>query len=343
MVLLIGEEDIRKANICPEEVIEAIEDAYRQDGKGLAQDTPRREVRVDGKGLPHISPSTTGIQQGLAYLEESKVLSIMHIYRFQGIKSLVHLIDPNDGKTLAIIMRGGTSLSERPKEVYRNYRTGAAAAIGAKYLARGNIEAVGVIGTGRVGWTSLICLSKVREFDKVLVHSGRRRDEEFAREMARTLGVDVVAVDEPEEAVREADILITATYATEPVVKGEWLREGTHISAMGADCPLKAELDAATFKRADKIVIDSEKCLTIGEMANLIRSGILRPGDIHGKIGEVVAGAKPGREDDAEITIFESDGTHIQSAGVAWKIYQKVKEMGLGLETSTLSSYFINP
>lgn len=344
MVLLIRAEDIQKANITPEETIKAVEDAYRQDGKGLAQDTPRREVRIKGKDLPHIAPGTESIGQGLAYLEESKVLVISHAYHFSWHKYVTNIIDPNDGKTLAIIMREREPFGERPKGKYTGgFRTGAAAAIGAKYLARDNVNTVGVIGTGRVGKASLICLSKVREFEKVFAHSGRKKDKYFAIEMSERLGIDVIAANSPESVVRKADVLITATYSTKPIIKGEWIRPGTHISAMGADDPLKAELDAATFKKADKIVIDGEKCLTIGEIANLLKQGILKPSDIYGKIGEIVAGIKPGRINDEEITIFESDGTNIQSAGVAWLTYNKVKDMGLGIETSTLYSYFYNP
>ena len=112
---------------------------------------------------------------------------------------------------------------------------------------------------------------------------------------------------------------------------------------MGADDPLKCKIDTTTFKMASKIVIDSEKCLTIGEISNPLKQGILKAENIHGKIGEVVAGVKPGRENDEEITIFESDGTNIQSAGVSWMIYKKIKEIGLGLETSTLFPFFFNP
>ncbi|MEE8355043.1 MAG: ornithine cyclodeaminase family protein, partial [Candidatus Bathyarchaeia archaeon] len=222
-------------------------------------------------------------------------------------------------------------------------RTGAAAAVGAKYLARKDIETVGVIGTGRIGRASLLCLSKVRDFDRVYAHSGRSKDEGFASEMGRILGVDVIAANTPEEAVREADVLITATYATEPVVKGKWLREGLHISGMGADGPMKAELDAEVIRRIDKIVIDGEKCLKIKEIADPLKNGVIGLDDIYGRIGEVVAGVKPGREGDQEITFFESDGTHMQSAGVAYLIYEKVKEAGLGVETDDLRSFFLNP
>ena len=345
MVLLIRAEDIWKANITPEEAIEAVEDAYRQDGKGHAQDTSRAEVVTKGKGLPHIAPGTHSIGQTLAYLEESKVVVLSNRFSYLSHKSITHLIEPRDGKTLAIISTGDLSQKAQSQEHRSKFdlRTGSAAAIGAKYLARKNIDTVGSIGAGRIGQSSLLCLSKVREFNKVYVYDHNiKQSEEFATKMGGILGIDIIATDKPEEVVRNSDVLITATPSTEPIVKGEWIREGTHISAIGADCPLKAELDVVTFKRADKIVIDSEKCLTIGELANAIKQEVLRPEDIYGKIGEVVAGVKPGREDNSEITIFESDGTNIQTASIQYLIYQKVKEKGLGLEISKLPSYFIN-
>jgi len=344
MVLLISDEDIAKIRVTPEEVIEAVESVYSQDGRGLAYDTPRQEARIKGKNLPHIAPGTTSVGQGMAYLEETGVVVLSHTFHFDWHKYWNHLVDPEDGSIIAIIKRGRTPFGQKTRGINTGtLRTGAAAAVGAKHLAREDIEAVGVIGTGRIGRASLLCLSKVRDFDRVYAHSGRRRDEVFASEMGRMLGVDVIAADKPEHVVSESDILITATYATEPIVKGEWLRKGIHISGMGADGPMKAELDAEAIRRIDKILIDGEKCLKIKEIADPIERGIIGPDDIYGRIGEVVAGVKPGRERDSEITFFESDGTHMQSAGVAYLIYEKVKEAGLGVETGDLSSFFLNP
>jgi ornithine cyclodeaminase/alanine dehydrogenase-like protein (mu-crystallin family) len=344
MVLLIRDEDIKAAEITPRQVIEAVENAYRQDGMGLAFESPRFEIQIKGRHLPHIAPGTTSVRQGMAYLEGSKAFVIFQGYSFSWHKSVSHIIDPDDGETLAMILRTRKPFGVKTKELNRGgYRTGAAAAIGAKYLANESVDAVGVIGTGRVGRACLVCMDKVREFEKVYAHSGTRRDDEFSQDMSALLGIDVIASESPEEVVRNSNLLITATYATEPVVKGEWLREGTHISGMGADGPLKAELDATTVKRANKIVIDSQKCLSIGEIARPMEKGIISLDDIHGKIGEVVAGVKPGRERPEEITIFESDGTNIQSAAVVWLIYNKVKEAGLGIETSERSPFFINP
>ena len=344
MVLLIGDRDIDEISITPEEVIEVVEDAYRQEGAGKAFETPRLEIRIKGRHLPHIAPGTTSVGQGIAYLMESKALVVSHAYHFAWNKYVSQILDPDTGETLALIRRGREVLGVKSNKIDSGgLRTGAAAAIGAKYLAKDSVDAVGVIGTGRVGRASLVCLQKVREFDKVFAHSGRRRDEEFAADMERALGVDVAVCDSPETVVRGSEILVTATYATEPIVKGEWLCEGMHISGMGADDTLKAELDANAIGRMDKIVIDSEKCLTIGEIAEPIKKGIISPESIHGKIGEVVNGSKPGRENPDEITFFESDGTHIQSASVAWLIYRKVKEAGLGVDTSKLASFFVNP
>ena len=118
---------------------------------------------------------------------------------------------------------------------------------------------------------------------------------------------------------------------------------GVHISGMGADGPMKAELDAEVIGRTDKIFIDGEKCLKIKEIAEALEKGIIGLENIHGRIGDVVAGVKPGRESDLEITFFESDGTHMQSAGVAYLIHEKVRAAGLGVETDDLRSFFLNP
>jgi ornithine cyclodeaminase/alanine dehydrogenase-like protein (mu-crystallin family) len=343
MVLLIGDDDVKKVDLTPEEVIGAIEDAYRQDGMGFAQDTPRREVRIKGKDLPHIAPGTESIGQGLTFLEKSKVVVISHSFHFSWHRYVTMIIDSEEGKTLAIINRERPPFGVKQKVgTSGDLRTGAAAAIGAKYLARQHIESVGLLGTGNVGRGSLVCLSKVRSFDRLYVHSGRGKDEEFATEMGRMLGIEAHAPDDPKDVVKKADILVTATYATTPIVRGEWLKIGSHISGMGSDDPLKAELDEYAFKRANKIVLDGDKCLTTAELANPIALGVLTKENIYGKISEIVAGKKAGRSRDDENTIFMSDGTNLQSAGVAYLTYTKVKEMGFGRETSSIPPNIYN-
>jgi ornithine cyclodeaminase/alanine dehydrogenase-like protein (mu-crystallin family) len=343
MVLLIEEPDIAQIELTPSEVIAAVESAYRQDGLGQAEETPRLEIQIKRKHLPHIAPGTTSVGQGMALLEGSGVFIVSHAYHFDFHKYISQILDPETGETLAVIKRSRGALGSRPGKIDSGgLRTGAAAAIGAKYMGKASVEAVGVIGTGRIGRASLACIAEVRDFDVVYSHSGRSKDDEFARVMGEIIGIDVIACESPEEVVRSSDLLVTATYAQEPVVKGEWLREGAHVSGMGADGPMKAEMDVEVFRRAGKVAVDSEKCLFIGEVARSLEAGALEKEGIW-RIGEVVAGLKPGREDDSEITVFESDGTHIQSASVVHLIYKKALELGLGVETSNISSFFVNP
>ncbi len=343
-VLLIRDVDVKQAEISVEEVIAAVEDAYRQDGLGHAQDTPRREVRVKGKDLPHIAPGTESVGQGLSFLEDSKVVVISHAFHFSWHRYITEILDSVSGETLAIILRDAAPFGTKPSTVTPgDLRTGSAAAIGAKYLARKDITEVGLVGTGRVGRASLLCLSKVLDFDKAWIHSGRKRDESFADEMSRIIGKDIQPAESIRVAVERSDVLITATYSTTPIIRGSWIKPGTHISGMGSDDSLKAELDPDTFRKASKIVIDGEKALTIGEVTSAMNLGAIKPQGIYGKIGELVAGRKVGRESNEEITVFISDGTNIQSAGVSLLTYRKVKKLGLGLEFSSLERFFYNP
>ena len=244
---------------------------------------------------------------------------------------LIHVFDSDDGKTLAIIQSPYASWM----------RTAAGGAVGAKHLARKNATVAGIVGTGLVGKGQLLFLTKVRNITKAFVHSGRRRDVEYAQDMGGRLGIDIVPSESIEEVVKNSDILVTSTRATQPVVRGEWVKNGTHITSIGADDPHKVELDTATLKKAGKIIVDSDRAPNwIGHIILAIEQGALKAEDISW-IGQVIAGSKPGRENDHEITVFSCEGSNMQTAGAAVKIYDKVKEAGLGIETSTLSSYFL--
>jgi alanine dehydrogenase len=343
MVLLINQSDIAQIELTPREVIEVVESAYRQDGKDLAEETPRLEIQIKGKHLPHISPGTTSVGQGMAYLEESKVFIISYTFHFDFHKYISQILDPETGQTLAIIKRTRGAFGTRPTGLDSGmYRTGAAAAIGAKYMANKDIEAVGIIGTGRIGRGSLACLAEDLKFDKVYTHSGRKRDDSFREIMSEYVDAEIIALDSVKDVIERSKVLVTGTYAQEPVVKGRWLQKGTHISGMGSDGPMKAEMDTEVFRRASRIVVDSNKCFSIGEIAKSLETRAITLNDIQGRIGHVVAGKITGRDSPEDITIFESDGTHIQSGAVVHLIYEKVKKMGLGKEVNA-SNFFVNP
>ena len=333
---MIDDEDVKKI-LMLDDVMDALEEAFRQYGMGRAGGDgfrygfippPKRELRIKGKGMPHGFPGNVSIGQGMASLEDTKLAVLQHSFSFPKRKSsMFHLIDAESGDTLALVMNNESYISWM--------RTGAEGAIAAKYLSRTDCKVAGVIGTGRQGRAQLQFLVKVRQLEKVYAYSGRRRDEEFANEMSKTLGLDVVATNDAEEVVRNAEVLTTVTHSTVPIVRGDWVEEGTHINGIGADCPLKAELDASTIQKTDKLVIDCEQVLDVADLRAPIEQGVMHATSIYGTIGEIVAGVKPGRQHPSEITVYKSTGMTIPYVTIAAKIYEKAKNMGLGTEVSS--------
>lgn len=335
MTLLIKDEDVRQI-LTLEETIKAVEDAYRQYGNGLAGENgygfgppPKRELRLKGKGLPHADPQTESLAQGIASLDGTNMVILQHAFNFGKRRGggLFHLLDKTSGETLAII----TNYAE---DIWW-LRSGAAGAVAAKYLSNTDSRIAGVIGTGRHGRAHLIALSQVRNLEKAFAHSGRRKDEVYAREMSQKLGIDVIATEKAEEVVQNAEVLVTVTPSTKPIVKGEWLPAGLHINAIGADCPLKMELYPSALQKADKLIIDGEQVLVVGELRIPMEQGVLSTEKIS-TIGEVVAGVKPGRETSSEITIFESSGLTLSYVTICAKIYEEAQKRGLGKEIISL-------
>ena len=209
-------------------------------------------------------------------------------------------------------------------------RTGSAAAIGAKYLARPESGVVGIIGTGVVGWNSLAALNECFSLDRVYaadISQGARAN--FVAKAKELYSFPVVEASF-EDAVRAADILVTATPSREPLVRGEWVSQGKHISAVGADSPGKQELDSAIYHEARIVCDNVEQCLEFGEVNNAHRAGLLDEDRIVGEIGEVILGSKKGRISQDDITLFDSTGMGIQDAAVAKLIYETALREGLG-------------
>lgn len=244
MPLLLQEQDIAKA-LSLKDVIDAVEDGFRQHGLGLAQTKPRREVRIRGKELAHADPRMVRVAQGLAFLEQSGVVVVDHILAFPDrrtppMKVVKFLIDADDGDTVAVI--DSTSIL--------GMRTGAGGAVGAKHLSKKGSSVAGIVGTGRQGRIQLRFLLQVRPINKVYAYSiVPLETERFCEEMSSELGIEVVEAKSVEEVVRNSDILVTATPSKSPIVKAEWMRPGLHVNIIGADDPPKIELEGAALKR----------------------------------------------------------------------------------------------
>ncbi len=210
-------------------------------------------------------------------------------------------------------------------------RTGAAGAVAASVLARKEIRGVGVIGSGTQGRMQVLALNELFPLEHVKVYDiDKVGSEKYAEEMSKRLNVEVQAMESVENAVSDVDVVVTAVPSKKAMVMDEWIKNGMHINAFGADGPGKQELDPKIMKRA-KIVVDSLKqCRVIGEIQHALKQGLIQETDVHAEIGEILLGKKVGRETEEEITLFDSTGLAVQDIAAANVVYQLAQQKEIG-------------
>ena len=230
---------------------------------------------------------------------------------------LIVLSDPNNSYPLAIM--DGTQIT--------SLRTGAAGGVAVKYLARRDARVVGMIGAGRQARTQLMAIHEVMpKIDLVKVYDIRpEASRKFAEEMGTTLNLNIRPATKVAEAA-DADVIVTVTLATGPVLLKKDVKPGTHINAIGADAPGKQELEGVLVASVKVIVDDIEQASHSGEINVPISKGEFKVSDIYCTLGEVAAGIKAGRLNDEEITIFDSTGLAIQDIICAKLAYEKAKD-----------------
>ena len=213
-------------------------------------------------------------------------------------------------------------------------RTGAASGVATKYMAREGSSQVGVIGTGRQARTQLEAVAAVTRVARARVFGrDEARRHEFARQMSERLGFAVDPVADAEAAVRDADVVITATASSQPVLHGDWLRPAAHVNAIGANHVKRRELDDRAIARAGVIAVDSLEQAR-EESGDLIHGLAARPAgwDDVCELHEIVGGSRRGRNSADEITIFKSNGIAIWDVSAAGAIYRRALEQGRGRE-----------
>ncbi len=188
-------------------------------------------------------------------------------------------------------------------------RTAAVSAVATDHLARKETAVLAILGSGVQAQSHLEALRLVRDFREVRVWSPR-----LAGKFAQKFGVRAVAT--AEEAVRDADVIVVATSATEPVLQGAWLKPGAHVNAVGATRPNWRELDDEVLRRS-RLYVESR------EAASRESGDVIAAGEIFAELGEVVAGSKPGRETEDEITLYKSVGVAVEDLVAADLVYRK--------------------
>lgn len=213
-------------------------------------------------------------------------------------------------------------------------RTAAAGAVAAKHLSREDSQAACIVGTGMQARLQLKALTLVRPIKQAAIW-GRDggKAEQLAAELAQDLQIDVTAAADLEKAASVADIIVTTTPSSSPLIQADWLRSGQHVTAMGSDQDHKNELEAACLAKADLYVADRfSQTEILGELRSALEAGLSDSISRRQELGHIIAGKATGREADDQITIADLTGTGIQDTAIATFAHNLAQSQGAGIE-----------
>jgi len=320
-MLILSETDVRKL-LDIDELISALEQAHIQYSSGQAIMPVRLVVP-----LAQIEGRITSMP---GYLNADRALGMKIVTYFaqnaiHGLPAIlanIMLFSADTGKMLAL-MDGGYITA---------IRTACASALATRVLANPGAATLGILGAGVQARAHIAALTHVRPLRQIKIFSPSRVSAAAVkREMEGDLQVPIEISPDAESVVRHSDLLVTVTTAKEPIVKSEWLSRGVHINAVGSHRPDLREIDGATLARA-KVVVDSREAIMAecGDILIALKEKSVDADVIHGEIGEVLAGSKPGRRSTGEITIYKSVGIAIQDVATANLVYHNALERNVG-------------
>jgi len=295
--------------LTPAEAIAAVEGSFARVAAGAVESAPRTRLALpDGQFA--VMPCVDR-ELGYAGLKT-------YAWTPDGTPFLVVLISIEDASVEAIIE------ADRLGQL----RTAAASAVAARHLAREGAATLGILGCGRQAASHLVALREVLpDAARVVVHCrDRARLEAFCTEN------DAVAAESHGEAA-ECDVVVTVTTSTDPVVRGEWLRPGAFVCAIGANDPAARELDNVVLERATFVCTDSREQakLEAGDLIEPVERGVLDWLEVH-ELQEVVTGELVGRAHDEDIVLFKSNGLPVWDLAAAARVLELARERGLGRE-----------
>jgi alanine dehydrogenase len=219
-------------------------------------------------------------------------------------------------------------------------RTGAAAAVSTKWMARKNARTLAIVGAGHMAEGVLATCNEVAPWSDVRVWSRTPQtlNAFVEAQQPKYKGFAIRPSTNLEGTVRGADVVVTVTPARAPIVMADWIAPGTHIAAVGADKKGDQELEGRLLRNARIFVDDIRQCRNDGEINVPLSQGLITEADVAGEIGEVITGKKPGRISDDEITIFDSTGIALQDSATVPLEYQRAMAAGVGIEKKMIST-----
>ncbi len=295
-----------------DELVDALAAAHRDLSAGDASMPPRIAAMVQERQallgvMPAYLPSA-GLACKLVTLFPQNIDRHTH-------QAVIVVFDTENGTPLAVM--DGRYITAT--------RTAAGSALATRLLAREDAEVLALLGTGVQARSHARALPRVRAFSEIRVAG---RDRSRAGALAEEIGPHARAVSSYEEAIRGSDVVAATTHATEPIVRREWLSPGVHVNSVGLN-PSGREVDGQTVADA-LLVVESRESALAPPPAGAPELVGVSPADVHAELGELVAGTKPGRSSQDEITLYKSVGVAVQDVAAAALVLAAAKERSVG-------------
>ncbi|QLH76395.1 ornithine cyclodeaminase family protein [Halosimplex rubrum] len=307
-------------------VVSAVEDAFVADARG--------DTQMPAKSYVDLPQYNGDFRSMPAYLDagewDAAAVKWVNVHPdnpedhdLPTVMGTVVYSDPETAFPLALL--DGTTITRK--------RTGAAAAVATNHLAVENARTMGIVGAGVQSYTQLEAIATVRPIEAVVVAD---RDQERVDEFVEAFGDRFEVRGGTIEEAAQCDVLSTVTPVEEPIVDS--VGDHTHVNAVGADAAGKHEIDDKILLDSLLVIDDYEQCTHSGEINVPWSEGVLSDEDIHGELGEVIVGEKPGRTPETGVSVFDSTGLAIQDVAASHVVYEYAADRDVGERVSLVDT-----
>ncbi|MBI0678925.1 ornithine cyclodeaminase family protein [Citrobacter koseri] len=317
--------DVDQLKLTDTEILTAVEDGLRAQGEKKTVIEPRMHLIPDKAFNGHFNVLRGYIEPlGLAGVKIVGDYVNNYTLGLPSEMALLNLFDPRTGMPVAILDASAIT----------DMRTGALTALGARHLARRNSKVLGHIGARGTAWWNVRLLNSIYDFDEIRIHSRRPESRTaFARRLEQDLGKKIIVTDDWESCVRGADIVVEASRlnAPTPLLKTEWIKPGAFVVPYGT----MSAVELSLTDMMDKLVVDDwGQCKggMFGSLRAHVEAGKLNEHTLHAELGDIVAGTKPGRENDDETILFWHRGLSLSDIALGHTMLKKARALGIGQE-----------
>ncbi|WP_311029921.1 ectoine utilization protein EutC [Mesorhizobium koreense] len=322
-VTILTEKELRKLVPLDADAVSVVEEAFRALAGGAVVMPPilrldlkeaNGEVDVKTAYVPRLESFAIKISPG--FFDNPKI-------GLPSVNGLMMLLSARTGLLEAALLDNG---------YLTDVRTAAAGAVAAKHLSREDSETAAIFGAGVQARLQLEALRLVRPIRRARIWARDAvKAEATAADLEKRLGIEVRASADPEKTARGADIIVTTTPSTSPILIADWISSGQHITAMGSDAEHKNEIDPKLVGKADRYIADRlSQTRILGELHHAIAAGLADADADFPELGAVIAGKAAGRTADSDITFADLTGTGVQDTAIATLARRRAVELGVG-------------